>query len=67
MLTARQAEVARCVARGLTTREIAVELGIAPRTVEAHIADAASRIPCQGAPRYRITIWFFTTALEDRV
>jgi len=35
-LTAREAEVARAVARGLQNKQIAAELGISPKTVEIH-------------------------------
>jgi DNA-binding CsgD family transcriptional regulator len=35
-LTERQRQVARALERGLSTEEIAAELGIAPRTVRAH-------------------------------
>jgi DNA-binding CsgD family transcriptional regulator len=37
MLTPREQEVLELVARGLSAKEIAGEIGIAPRTVEGHI------------------------------
>lgn len=37
VLTPRQREVARLIARGLTNREISEVLGIAPGTVKAHV------------------------------
>lgn len=37
MLTPRQAEILALVAQGLTYRQIAEELGISHRTVDAHI------------------------------
>jgi len=36
-LTAREAEVVRLVARGMSNKAIASELGISPRTVEGHV------------------------------
>jgi DNA-binding CsgD family transcriptional regulator len=35
-LTAQQTEVTRLLRRGLTSQEIAIQLGITRRTVEAH-------------------------------
>jgi DNA-binding NarL/FixJ family response regulator len=35
-LSERQRQVARALERGLSSEEIAAELGIAPRTVKAH-------------------------------
>jgi DNA-binding CsgD family transcriptional regulator len=37
-LSPREQEILRLAARGLTSREIAGELGISPRTVEVHRA-----------------------------
>ncbi len=53
-LTARQADVGRLVAAGLTTRQIADRLGISEFTVAAHIRDAAAALPGTGRPRYRV-------------
>lgn len=35
-MTAREQEVLNCVVEGATTKEIAAQLGIQPRTVEIH-------------------------------
>ncbi|WP_194411105.1 HD domain-containing phosphohydrolase [Microbacterium cremeum] len=43
-LTARQAEVLRLVATGLTNKQIAQRLVISPRTVEHHVQDVYVRI-----------------------
>jgi DNA-binding NarL/FixJ family response regulator len=43
-LTARQIEILRLVANGHTTKEIARELGISPKTVEFHRARLMQRI-----------------------
>lgn len=43
--TARQMQVVERLARGLTYREIALELGIATRTVKMHVRDVAMLLP----------------------
>ena len=47
------------VARGLSYKVIAAELGISVRTVHAHAEHAAARIPGDSPPRHRFTLWFF--------
>lgn len=44
LLTARQTEILRLVASGRTTKEIARDLGISPKTVEFHRARLMERI-----------------------
>ncbi|HSM40213.1 MAG TPA: LuxR C-terminal-related transcriptional regulator [Afifellaceae bacterium] len=44
LLTPRQSEVLRLVARGLTNREIAARLGISERTVDRHVGDILTRV-----------------------
>ena len=43
-LTAREREVLERVARGLHAKEIAIELGISPRTVEVHKASIMEKV-----------------------
>ncbi|WP_370618159.1 HD domain-containing phosphohydrolase [Mumia qirimensis] len=43
-LTARQLEVLRLVAHGMSNREIARRLGVSPRTVDRHVSDVYERI-----------------------
>jgi DNA-binding NarL/FixJ family response regulator len=43
-LTGRQLEVLRCVARGLSNKEIARELAISPKTVEFHRGQLMQRL-----------------------
>jgi DNA-binding CsgD family transcriptional regulator len=43
-LTARELEVARLIAQGMTNREIASELGIAAKTVSAHVEHILARL-----------------------
>jgi len=44
LLTPRQAEVVKLAQRGLTAKEIARQLGISKRTVEAHLSEARRRV-----------------------
>jgi len=44
VLTSRQLDVLRRVARGLTDKEIASELSLSPRTVEMHVARALAAL-----------------------
>ena len=44
MLTGRECEVLRCVALGLSNKEAAIELGIAPRTIERHVENVRNKI-----------------------
>ncbi|HXH20526.1 MAG TPA: AAA family ATPase [Dehalococcoidia bacterium] len=43
-LTAREAEIASLIARGLTNREIADQLVLSARTVETHVANAMAKM-----------------------
>lgn len=65
MLTQRQTEVAELVARGLSDKRIAQELGVAVETVRSHIQEAASRVPGDGRRRYRLTIWFLNVSEDN--
>ncbi|MEM7701045.1 MAG: helix-turn-helix transcriptional regulator [Pseudomonadota bacterium] len=44
LLTAREREILVLVARGLSTREVAQEVNIAPRTVDRHIENARLKL-----------------------
>jgi len=59
-LTPRQREVAELVARGLSDKAIARELGLSTETVKAHLKHAAERIPGDGRRRYKVMVWFFS-------
>ncbi|RPH46347.1 MAG: DNA-binding response regulator [Burkholderiales bacterium] len=57
-LTGRQLEVLRCVARGLSNKEIARELAISPKTVEFHRAQLMQRLDIHDVAtltRYAVT------------
>ena len=45
-LSAREAEVLRLVARGLTDRQIAAELVLSPHTVHRHVANVYAKLGC---------------------
>ena len=54
-LTAREREVAKCVACGNSNREIANELVLSERTVEAHIGNILGKLNLSS--RTRIATW----------
>jgi len=60
-LTPRQQEVAGLVAKGFTAEQIARQIGAATPTVRQHIQDAAERLPGEGRPRHKLSIWFFSS------
>jgi DNA-binding CsgD family transcriptional regulator len=64
MLTPRQAEIGRLVARGMSSKRIARETGLSVQTVNDHIMDAANRLPGEGRARYKILV-FFLSIRED--
>ncbi len=57
-LTARELEVARLIASGCTNAEIAVELGIAPKTASAHVEHILAKLGA--ARRAEIASWVAT-------
>jgi len=46
LLTERQLEIARYIITGLTSRQIADQLGLSARTVETHVENIKSRLGC---------------------
>jgi DNA-binding CsgD family transcriptional regulator len=54
-LTARESEVARLVAQGLTNRDIAHTLTVSERTVEAHVSNALGKLGF--GSRTQLAIW----------
>ena len=59
-LTPREREVAEEVAKGLTNRQIATELGISERTVHAHVRRILRKLGL--GSRAQITAW----VIEER-
>lgn len=49
MLTEREKEILRCVAEGLSTKQIAKKLFISPRTVEVHRSNIIKKLGAQNA------------------
>jgi DNA-binding CsgD family transcriptional regulator len=56
-LTPRQLEVARLLARGLSTKAVARTLNISPHTAKVHIQHAAARIPGPGRPQVKLVLY----------
>jgi non-specific serine/threonine protein kinase len=56
-LTAREIQVARLVARGMTNRAIAQSLELSVETVNDHIRNAAARLPGDGRPKIKLIIF----------
>jgi DNA-binding CsgD family transcriptional regulator len=50
MLTARQREILRLLATGMSNREIAATLVVTPRTVEAHLRRVYDKLGVRGRP-----------------
>ncbi len=48
-LTAREKEVFESLGKGLTTREMAEQFGLSPRTVEVHRARIKKKLQCETA------------------
>lgn len=49
-LSEREREVLRCIARGLSSKQCALELGIAPRTVERHVENLRNKLHARNKP-----------------
>ena len=49
-LTEREREVMQCIARGLSSKQCAQELGIAPRTVERHVENLRNKLNARNKP-----------------
>lgn len=64
-LTPRQAQIATLVGKGFPTPAIARETGLSPETVNAHIKQAAQRLPGDTSPRHKLILWFLTIRPES--
>lgn len=49
-LTDREREVLQCIAHGLSSKQCALQLGIAPRTVERHVENLRNKLNARNKP-----------------
>lgn len=56
-LTPRESEIARLIARGLSRKAIADQLGISIHTVDQHMKNAAAKLPGKGSPKLRLVLF----------
>lgn len=49
-LTEREREVLQCIAQGLSSKQCAQQLGIAPRTVERHVENLRNKLNARNKP-----------------
>ena len=62
-LTPREREVLQLIARGYMYKEIALRLGISPKTVEAHVSAVLRKL--QLSSRHELTRWAAERRLVD--
>jgi DNA-binding NarL/FixJ family response regulator len=62
-LTPREREVLRYIARGYLYKEIALELGISAKTVEAHVSAVLRKL--QLSTRHQLSRWAVERRLVD--
>ena len=63
-LSAREFEIARLVAAGLTNRQIAEQLVLAPKTISAHVTHILTKLGA--ARRAEIAAWCATVRQDAR-
>jgi DNA-binding NarL/FixJ family response regulator len=63
LLTMREREVLRLIARGYMYKEVALSLGISPRTVEAHVSAVLRKL--QLSNRHELSRWATERRLLD--
>ncbi|MFB7499875.1 response regulator [Streptomyces sp. NPDC056161] len=63
-LSARELDLVRLVARGLTNAEIAAELSISVGTVKTHLGNVQTKLPARN--RVEIAAWAWESGLLDR-
>jgi DNA-binding NarL/FixJ family response regulator len=55
LLTAREQEVMRLIARGYTYREVATRLHLSVKTIETHVSAVLRKL--QVSNRHELTVW----------
>ena len=50
LLSEREREVLQCIAQGMSSKQCAQELGIAPRTVERHVENLRNKLHARNKP-----------------
>lgn len=50
LLSEREREVLQCIAQGLSSKQCAQQLGIAPRTVERHVENLRNKLHARNKP-----------------
>ena len=63
-MSARELDLVRLVARGLTNAEIATELSISVGTVKTHLGNVQTKLSARN--RVEIAAWAWETGLVDR-
>jgi DNA-binding NarL/FixJ family response regulator len=57
-LTQREEQIARLLSLGYQHKKIAHIIGISANTVSVHVSNMASRIPGDGNPSVKVTVWY---------
>ncbi|OYD67217.1 response regulator [Rhodococcus sp. OK302] len=63
LLTAREAEIVHCLARGLSNDEISVELSIEVSTIKSHLGRISNKVGTKS--RLQTAIWAYRSGLVD--
>ena len=59
-LSEREREVLQCIANGLSSKQCAQELGIAPRTIERHVENLLAKLGVHS--RTQVAVWMASRA-----
>lgn len=56
MLTERENQCAYYLLQGMTAREIGIQLGLSPRTIESHLESMKSKLCCKNKIELIVTL-----------